>query len=319
MDAASSTDHAAAVVSLDEVVKTFRGHRAVDGFSLTVPEGSLFGFIGPNGSGKTTTLRMILRIVEPDSGQIRVFGKAISATANNAIGYLPEERGLYRKMTVLRQLIYFGTLKGLRSGEARRRAMDWLERMGLAEWRDRKLETLSKGMSQKIQFISTVLSGPRLLILDEPFSGLDPVNLEGLREALLQLRRSGTTVIFSTHDMHTAETLCDQICMIYKGRKVLDGSLESIQNTYGADTVRMRFRDQFDLQSASVEGMGAVRHLGRFWEARCADEPWRLLPRLARLGQLEHFEVIHPSLQDIFVRIARPEQELTSLKGSGDA
>lgn len=320
MDVASNIDAARErVVSLAQVSKTFGAHRAVDAFDLAVPQGSLFGFIGPNGSGKTTTLRMILRIVEPDHGTIEVFGQRASAAANDAIGYLPEERGLYRKMTVLRQLVYFGCLKGLSTREARRRGMEWLDRLGLAEWRDRKLETLSKGMSQKIQFIATVLCGPRLLILDEPFSGLDPVNLEVLREALLDLRRSGTTVIFSTHDMHTAEMLCDHICMIYQGRKVLDGSLESIQRTYGEDTVRMRFRDGLDLSSVPIQGLEQVRELGRFWEARCTEEPWRILQRLAAHGALEHFEVIHPSLHDIFVRIARPGSPSDGVKGGVDA
>lgn len=320
MDVASSTKaEPGPIVRLTGVSKAFGGRLAVDEFDLTVPQGSLFGFIGPNGSGKTTTLRMILRIVEPDRGTIRVFGEAASASANNAIGYLPEERGLYRKMTVVRQLVYFGTLKGLSARDARRRALEWLERLGLADCQDRKLETLSKGMSQKIQFIATVLCGPRLLVLDEPFSGLDPVNLEGLQEALLELRRAGTTVIFSTHDMPTAERLCDHICMIYRGRKVLDGSLQTIQETYGADTVRLRFRDGLDLAAAGVEGLQQVRELGRFWEARCTEAPWRILQRLAGLGPLEHFEVIHPSLHDIFVRIARPGPEPDAMKGDEDA
>lgn len=320
MDAASNTDAVSAdVVRLTGVSKSFGGRMAVDGFDLSVPEGSLFGFIGPNGSGKTTTLRMILRIVEPDQGTIRVFGKTVSASANNAIGYLPEERGLYRKMTVLRQLVYFGSLKGMSARDARRRGQEWLERFGLADCQDRKLETLSKGMSQKIQFIATVLCGPRLLVLDEPFSGLDPVNLEVLQEALLELCRAGTTVIFSTHDMPTAERLCDHICMIYRGRKVLDGSLQAIQEAYGADTVRLRFRDALDLSSVPVEGLRQLRELGRFWEARCTEEPSRMLQLLAAHGPLEHFEVIHPSLHDIFVRIARPGREPDALEGEVDA
>ena len=296
------------MVRLSHVVKRFRGHTAVDDFSLEIPEGALFGFIGPNGSGKTTTLRMILRIIEPDSGQIRVFGQPHGVSANDRIGYLPEERGLYRKMTVLRQLAYFGTLKGLRPREARKAAEDWLERLGLSDWRDKKLEALSKGMSQKIQFIATVLARPRLLILDEPFSGLDPVNLEVLRGALLEMQAAGTTILFSTHDMHTAEQLCDHICMIYQGKKVLDGSLQDIQSTYGQDTVRLRFRDRTDLQADPLPGTHALRNLGRYWEMRFNGDPQAVLEAAIQRDRVDHFEIAHPSLQDIFVRIARPAE-----------
>lgn len=296
------------MIELEGVTKRFRGHLAVDDFDLSVPEGSLFGFIGPNGSGKTTTLRMILRIIEPDSGSIRVYGRPHHSSANDTIGYLPEERGLYRKMTVLRQLVYFGRLKGMSTRTARQAALEWLERLELADWKDRKVETLSKGMSQKIQFIATVLVPPRLLILDEPFSGLDPVNLEVLRGALLDMCRSGTTVLFSTHDMHTAEQLCDHICMIYKGRKVLDGSLDSIQSTYGQDTLRLRFRDGTTLTDGQLPGVSHLRHLGRFWEMRHSNQQVPAILRAAAgLGELDHFEVVHPSLHDIFVRIAQPD------------
>lgn len=304
------------MVELEQVTKRFREHLAVDAFDLHVPEGSLFGFIGPNGSGKTTTLRMILNIIEPDSGKIQLFGKPYSLTANNRIGYLPEERGLYRKMTVLRQLTYFGTLKGMGSREAGEAGLDWLRRLGLEGWKDKKLETLSKGMSQKIQFIATVISRPRLLILDEPFSGLDPVNLEVLRETLLELCRSGTTVIFSTHDMHTAENLCDHICMIYQGRKVLDGSLDEIQGTYGQDTIRMRFRDGTQPAEAALPGVSQVRHLGRYWEMRCKGSPVEILRAAVGMGEVDHFEVVHPSLHDIFVRIAQPERYKEELEGA---
>ena len=297
------------MIELQGVRKTFRGHVAVDAFDLSVPEGSLFGFIGPNGSGKTTTLRMILRIIEPDAGRVEVFGQPHHTTANDAIGYLPEERGLYRKMTVLRQLVYFGRLKGMSGREARRAALEWLERLDLGDWKDKKLETLSKGMSQKIQFIATVLAKPRLLILDEPFSGLDPVNLEVLRSSLLEMQRSGTTVLFSTHDMHTAEQLCDHICMIYRGGKVLDGSLDEIQSTYGQDTLRLRFRDRTDLHAHTLDQVSHVRHLGRFWEMRYQGEPHLVLRQAMALGEVDHFEIVHPSLHDIFVRIAQPDPE----------
>jgi len=297
------------VVELKQVTKRFREHLAVDSFDLHVPEGSLFGFIGPNGSGKTTTLRMILNIIEPDTGNVLLFGKPYTLAANNLIGYLPEERGLYRKITVLRQLTYFGTLKGMTNRAAHEAGLYWLERLGLEKWKDKKLETLSKGMSQKIQFIATIIARPKLLILDEPFSGLDPVNLEVLRDTLLELCRSGTTVIFSTHDMHTAENLCDHICMIYKGQKVLDGSLDEIQGTYGQDTIRMRFRDGTEPTEEALPGVSQVRHLGRFWEMRFTGAPSSILKAAVAAGEVDHFEVVHPSLHDIFVRIAQPDRD----------
>ncbi|MEX0325917.1 MAG: ABC transporter ATP-binding protein [Puniceicoccaceae bacterium] len=306
------------MIELQEVTKRFREHTAVDRFDLVVPEGSIFGFIGPNGSGKTTTLRMILRIIEPDSGSIQVFGQPHSISANNSIGYLPEERGLYRKMTVLRQLSYFGRLKGMNGRAARAAALEWLERLDLLAWKDKKLETLSKGMSQKIQFIATVLARPRLLILDEPFSGLDPVNLETIRQSLLELQKGGTTLLFSTHDMHMAEQLCDHICMIYKGNKVLDGSLNDIQNQYGQDSLRLRFRDGTDPEGR-LEGVSNIRNLGRYLEMRFQGEPHQILKQAAGIGELDHFEITHPSLHDIFVRIAQPEPEDATTGGSEDA
>lgn len=303
------------MVRLDQVTKRFREHLAVDHFDLQVPEASLFGIIGPNGSGKTTTLRMILRIIEPDSGSIQVMGRPHHISANDQIGYLPEERGIYRKMTVLRQLIYFGTLKGMSTRAAKAATLDWLERLDLLEWKDKKLETLSKGMSQKIQFIATVMSHPRLLILDEPFSGLDPVNMEVLRDILLQLKKEGTTILFSTHDMFVAEKLCDHICMIYKGRKVLDGSMDEIQGSYGQDTLRLRYRDGTILEEGSIRGISQVRHLGRFWETHFRGDPHEAMKEAMLLGELDHFEVVHPSLHDIFIRIADPREAAVDLLG----
>ena len=193
--------------------------------SLQVPRGSIYGFIGPNGSGKTTTIRMILHIPLPDRGKIEVLGKEGTRAANDAVGYLPEERGLYKKMTVNRLLRYYASLKGMQRSRARAAIDEWLDRFELTQWRDKKIESLSKGMAQKVQFISTVIARPELLILDEPFSGLDPVNASVIREAVLELNAAGTTVIFSTHDMSAAEELCDFVFMIYRGDKVLDLSL----------------------------------------------------------------------------------------------
>ncbi len=290
-----------AAVRLEGVTKTFGAHRAVDGLSLTVPRGAIFGFIGPNGSGKTTTLRMILHILYPDAGRIEVLGSTSRRAANDRIGYLPEERGLYRKMTVRRVLAYYAGLKGMRLSAARGEADAWLDRLGLASWRDRKVEALSKGMQQKVQFIAAVLTRPDVLILDEPFSGLDPVNLEALRDVMLDLKRRGATVIFSTHDMTKAEELSDTICMIFKGKKVLDGTLAEIQAQYGMDTIRVRVSGG----AGALAGLGAgVRDLGQLQEVRFEGDPQELLRKLLERGRVEHFEVKKPSLHDIFLRIA---------------
>src|SRR5689334_10531641 len=229
-----------AAIALTDVTKRFNAVPAVDRLTLTVPSSSIYGFIGPNGSGKTTTLRMIMRILLPDQGRIEVLGSADTAAARDRVSYLPEERGLYKKMTVRRLLRYYGQLKGRTVAELDPAIDEWTARLGMQGWGDKKIEALSKGMSQKVQFVGAVIARPELLILDEPFSGLDPVNAETLKDAVLEIRRRGTTVVFSTHDMTTAERMCDRIFMIFRGRKVLDGTLDEIQAEYGFGTVRVR-------------------------------------------------------------------------------
>ena len=290
-------------VRLEAISKTFGDTKAVDDLSLTVPRGSIYGFIGPNGSGKTTTLRMILHILHPDGGAVEVLGETTSRAANDRIGYLPEERGLYRKMTVRRVLAYYAALKGMRMRDARAAGDEWLERFDLADWGDKKVETLSKGMSQKVQFIATVMTKPELVILDEPFSGLDPVNLEAIRAAILELRDAGATVIFSTHDMAKAEELCDFIFMIFRGRKVLDGTMDQIQDTYGADTVRVRVEGGREVVEA-CPGVVSVHDLGRSQEVRVDGDPQDVLKALVERTRVELFELARPSLHDIFIRIA---------------
>jgi ABC-2 type transport system ATP-binding protein len=295
-------------VVIENVTKTFGSHVAVRDLCLQVPGGSIYGFIGPNGSGKTTTLRMIMRILHPDGGHIRVLGEETWRAVNDRVAYLPEERGLYKGMTVRDVLKFYAALKGLRDA---RPAIDaWLERLDLAEHATKKVSALSKGMSQKVQFIATVVARPALVLLDEPFSGLDPVNNEVLREAILELRKSGTTVIFSTHDMAVAEKMCDFIFMIDRGRKVLDGTLEAIQDAYGSDTVRVRLEgDGADLDG--LPGVAKVTDFGRLQELRLSAgaDPQRVLAELMRRGRVRHFELTRPSLHDIFVRIARPGTE----------
>ncbi len=216
-------------IAIQGVTKSFEGHVAVDDLTVTVPKGSLYGFIGPNGSGKTTTIRMIMNILMPDSGEIAVLGEHDTRTARDRVSYLPEERGLYKKMTVRRLLRYYGRLKGVESKTLDIAIVHWLNRLALDDWIDKKIDALSKGMAQKVQLIAAAVSDPELLILDEPFSGLDPVNADMLKDVILELRDKGTTIVFSTHDMSVAERLCDRVFMIFKGKKVLDGTLEEIQ------------------------------------------------------------------------------------------
>jgi ABC-2 type transport system ATP-binding protein len=300
-------------VAIEEVTKTFRRHTAVADLSLSVPAGSIYGFIGPNGSGKTTTLRMIMRILQPDRGLIRVLGQDQYAAGSDdscldRVAYLPEERGLYKQMKVRDVLRFYAELKGLRhSGPA----IDaWLDRMNLGQWGSRKVEALSKGMAQKVQFIATVIARPELVLLDEPFSGLDPVNADVFRHAILALRQDGATVIFSTHDMAVAEQMCDFIFMIYKGRKVLDGTLASIQDTYGSDTVRVRLENSAAL--GDLPGVEQVKDFGQLQELRLApgSDPQRLLAELMRRSRVRHFELSRPTLHEIFVRIAAPTPEV---------
>src|SRR5579864_2355275 len=294
-----------AAVELRDVTKTFGTFAAVSDLSLDVPAGCIYGFIGPNGSGKTTTLRMIMRILHPDRGEIRVLGDHSLRAASDRVAYLPEERGLYKQMKVRDVLRFYGELKGARPSRA---TIDgWLERLELAEWGDKRVIALSKGMAQKVQFIATVIGRPELVLLDEPCSGLDPVNAEVLREAVLDLRASGATVIFSTHDMATAEKMCDFIFMIYKGRKVLDGTLDSIQARYATDTVRVRFGGD-GAALDGLPGVSKVSDFGNFQELRLArnSDAQEVLTHLLTRGAVHHFELNRPSLHDIFVRIARP-------------
>ena len=327
------------------MTKRFGDHTAVDRLDLAVPEGAIYGFIGPNGSGKTTTLRMILRIFYPETGRISVLGCDRSRVADDRVGYLPEERGLYKRMRVRDLLTYYARLKGFR--RCRQEIDDWLERFDLTEWAVRRIDTLSKGMAQKVQFISAVVARPKLLVLDEPFTGLDPLNMEVLKDAVVSLHRGGTTVIFSTHDMDIAERMCDTVFMICRGRKVLDGTLESIQSQYGQDTIRVRLSEKGDRSNlpAPTEGWsrpegccaqigpvsffrGAFENLpgvmrvndyGRYTELRMAPQAdsQAILRELLHRASVEHFELARPSLHDIFVRIAGAEAQTAEVIGHG--
>jgi ABC-2 type transport system ATP-binding protein len=294
-------------VELDNVTKRFGEHVAVDNLTLRVPNGSVYGFIGPNGSGKTTSMRMIMHILYPNQGQIRVFGQDIvgQGTVSDRVAYLPEDRGLYKTMKVRDLLRFYAELRSCT--QPKQKIDHWLERLGIAEWANKKIQTLSKGMSQKVQFIATIIGEPELIILDEPFTGLDPVNADLFRDVILDLRKQGATVILSTHDMSVAERMCDSIFMIFRGKKVLDGSLDDIQSSYGTDTLRVRV----DLNGHDLDGITGVTDVsdfGKYQELRVAPgtDTQQVLTEIMQRGRVRHFELSHPSLHDIFVRIAGP-------------
>ena len=297
-------------IELKNISKSFGEHLAVDELSLNVPQGSVYGFIGPNGSGKTTTLRMIMNILYPDSGEIDVFGGKLKSSSNDRIGYMPEERGLYKRMKVRELLLFFGGLKNEK--DIKTKVDNWLERLELTDWANKKVEALSKGMGQKVQFIATIVSQPELAILDEPFTGLDPVNTEVLKDAILELQKQGTTVVFSTHDMSMAENMCDFIFMIYKGRKVLDGTLESIQGEYGSDTIRLRAKNG-GVHLQDIPGVDKVNNYGHMQELRMAEnaDPDQILKSILERTSILSFDIVKPSLHDIFVRIAAPDTKET--------
>ncbi|MCC6494154.1 MAG: ATP-binding cassette domain-containing protein [Pirellulales bacterium] len=292
-------------VELHGVTKAFGRTIAVDSLDLAVPEGSIYGFIGPNGSGKTTTLRLMLRIYQPDAGRGVVLGSDRGGVADDRLGYLPEERGLYKRMKARAVIEYFARLKGFY--DCRPAIDQWLVRLDATSFADQRIAALSKGMAQKIQFITAVIARPRLVILDEPFSGLDPVNLDLLTAAVRHLRDQGATVIFSTHDMTIAERMCDTILMIFRGRKVLDGTLSAIQRRFPVGRIRLRLAEG-ETPPASLLGVASCTAVDRFYECSLAEgaAPQEVLAQLAAVRTIEHFEVVRPTLHDIFVDIARP-------------
>jgi ABC-2 type transport system ATP-binding protein len=291
-------------IELDNVCKSFGAVRAVDGLNVHVPQGCVYGFLGPNGAGKTTTLRMIMDIIRPDSGSIRLFGDSAASRARDRVGYMPEERGLYRKMTVTAVLNYFGSLKGLSAARLRQCVPEWLKRVDLAEHAGKKVEELSRGMHQKLQFVVTVINDPDLVILDEPFSGLDPVNQDMLREIISGLRREGKTVLFSTHVMHEAERLCDFIVLIDRGRVVVDGTLDQIRAGHEANAVSIELEGDADFVRA-LPMVQAVKPDGRRLDVRLRDaaDPQELLRVLVERSRVRVFEIKQPSLHEIFVQL----------------
>ena len=303
------------VLVVDHVTKRFAGHTAVDDLSLVVGSGVIHGLLGPNGAGKTTTIRMILDILLPDSGHVERFGSAGGARQSAArIGYLPEERGLYRRMRVLDVLIFLAEMKGLERRVARERALRWLELLGLAAWARRSIDDLSKGMQQKVQFISTVLHEPALVILDEPFAGLDPVNAQALKDIVLELRSEGATVLLSTHVMEQAEKLCDHVCIIARGKKLVDGPLAEIRRTRGGKHVTVGFDGRAEGAAPAVFAdrrlVRRVDDYGQYAEMELVEgaDPQRLLRALIDAGvRLSRFELTEPSLHRIFMDLVGAE------------
>ena len=296
------------IIELSGVTKTFGSVVAVDDLSLKVPKGSIYGFIGPNGSGKTTSIRMIMKIMYPDKGQLLINGHEHDSQRLRNVGYLPEDRGLYKKMKLGELLQFHGELN---DGQDLKKWIDyWLDRLDLMEYKEKKVETLSKGMKQKLQFIATILHQPELIILDEPFTGLDPINADLLKDVILELQKKGTTIIFSTHDMSMAEKMCDYIFMIYQGKKVLDGTLTDIQGQYGNDTLQI----QSEMGISALEGIAGIEKVndfGKLQEVRVSSgsDPQQILIELLKKTRISRFEITKPSLNDIFIRIASPERK----------
>jgi len=288
---------------VENVTKRFGEFTAVDDLSFQVRRGRVFGFLGPNGAGKTTTIRMIVGITAPDEGRIEFFGQKMSAELQDRIGYLPEERGLYKKLKIVDQLRYFAALKNVPAAEADRRIDFWLDRMKLADWKKKKTTDLSKGMQQKIQFISTVLHDPDLLILDEPFSGLDPVNVEFMIDVLSEFKTQDKTVIFSTHLMETAERLCNDILLINKSRKVVAGSLREVKESFAKNLIALRATGGNGVLEDRSLVAKVSEHADEF-EVQLTEgsDPQLLLHRLIESGAVvSKFEQIEPSLNDIFI------------------
>ena len=290
------------VVELAQVTKAYESKVAVDHLSLSIEAGQMFGLLGPNGAGKTSSIRMMMGITLPDTGSITLFGKPFERASLKRVGYLPEERGLYKKMKVIEQLIFFGELHGLHAAEARSRATDWARRLDIDESLHKKTEELSKGMQQKIQFIGSLLHDPALIIMDEPFSGLDPVNAKLLEQTLLTLKDQGKAIVFSTHRMDQVEKLCDSICLIDRGQAVLAGKVREIKSRYERNHVIVEFEgsDAF-LQSAEV---AEAKNFSGHAEIRLKPHgnAQKLLREASACATIYRFELVEPSLEEIFIQ-----------------
>jgi len=292
------------VLEVRKVAKSFGEVRAVDGLSFTASAGEIFGLIGPNGAGKTTTIRMAMNILAPDSGEILVRGRRLAEEDKALVGYLPEERGLYKKIKVGDMLLYLASLKGMAEGAARAAIDRWLERFELGAWKDRNIDELSKGMAQKVQFIGTVLHEPQLVLFDEPFSGLDPVSQDLLLETMLELKAKGVTVLFSTHIMEHAEKICERILLVDRGREVVSGTLADVKSSYGRNSVQIEFDGDASFVTDLPFIEGATRY-PRWLEAQLKPgcDPDELYRALAGKLRVRRFEVVAPSLHKIYTNL----------------
>lgn len=293
------------VIEAIDVCKTFGEQRVSKNISLAVREGSIYGLLGPNGAGKTTLIRMLSTITQPDSGEIRFRGDALKEVHAHQMGYMPEERGLYKKMTVAEQLLFFAELRGLSNRDAKAAVKHWLQRLDMMDWARKKVEEISKGMAQKVQFVSCVLHNPKLLILDEPFSGFDPVNADLIKDLILELKRGGTSVIFSTHRMDNVESLCDHLAIIHKGEKVLDGSVSEIRRNHFTGMYDVGYHEEvvWDLGGAaplSMEKNSDGKVVYRFQTSEVFT-PEHLLSAAMLKGKLVHYTEHIPSIHEIFV------------------
>jgi ABC-2 type transport system ATP-binding protein len=293
-------------LQLENVSKAFGKLEAVKDLSLAVPPGTMYGFLGPNGAGKTTTIRMIMKIILPDRGQISIHGQPnTSRDILDRVGYLPEERGVYRKMKVHEALAFFAELKGMKKHDHAPKINAWLERFAMTEVRDKKMEELSKGNQQKIQFLTTVLHEPDLIILDEPFSGLDPLNADLVKEVMLEQKARGAAIVFSTHQMDAAEKLCDAICLINKGQKVLDGEVKHIKRNFGRNHVALAYDGKADFLN-EFKNDGLVENYndsGNYVEVNLTKgaNPQKLLAAAMKHAEISRFEIVEPSLHEIFI------------------
>ena len=290
------------VLEIEALNKRYGEYQALTDIYLKVPKGSIFGLLGPNGAGKTSLIRIVNQIIEGDSGTILFNGKPLQPHHIKHIGYLPEERGLYKKMKVAEQLLYFAQLKGMAAAEAKAKIKHWLERLQMSEWRDNKIEDLSKGMAQKIQFIATVIHGPELLILDEPFSGFDPVNADTIKNEILTLREAGTTVILSTHRMESVDLLCDHIAMIHKSHKVIDGTLQEIKKTSQAHIFEVKMVLNEDETPAEWMNYKVLTDHVSFTIQLNGSPTNMVLRHLMRYGEVLGFNQVLPSIEEIFIQ-----------------
>lgn len=288
-------------VELRGVRKTYDHFVAVDNLSLNIREGSVYGLLGPNGAGKTSTIRMMIGITMPDEGDVHLFGERFHREQLDRIGYLPEERGLYKRMKVLDHLIFLGRLHNLSEQESRKRSLAWCERLQIADWVSKKVEELSKGMQQKIQFVATLLHDPTLVIMDEPFAGLDPANSVMLKDVLIELKKAGKTILFSTHRMDQVERLCDSICLIDHGRTILEGELKAIKSSYGKNHVQMQYEGDPRLEGCEL--LESLNNYGNYVEARLKPgaDAQQLLRMAAERARISRFELLEPSLEEIFI------------------